>query len=91
MELTSERLRPLEAAAPASEAPGPPRRRRRPGGRLPASTVLGIVISLAIVAPLLVVPLSLIGDGFAFDPIDVERAGPLLADAVALMQRVGWK
>jgi iron(III) transport system substrate-binding protein len=25
------------------------------------------------------------------DPIDVERAGPLLAQAVELMQRVGWK
>jgi iron(III) transport system substrate-binding protein len=25
------------------------------------------------------------------DPIDVERAGPLLADAVAMMQRVGWE
>ena len=25
------------------------------------------------------------------DPIDVERAGPALGQAVALMQRVGWK
>ena len=25
------------------------------------------------------------------DPIDVERAGALLPDAVALMQEVGWK
>ena len=25
------------------------------------------------------------------DPIDVQRAGPLLEDAVAMMQRVGWK
>ncbi len=28
---------------------------------------------------------------FEADPIDVERAGPSLAAAVALMQRVGWK
>ena len=25
------------------------------------------------------------------DPIDVERAGELLPDAIALMQKVGWK
>jgi iron(III) transport system substrate-binding protein len=25
------------------------------------------------------------------DPIDVERAGKLLPDAIALMQKVGWK
>ena len=25
------------------------------------------------------------------DPIDVERAGALLPDAIALMQKVGWK
>ena len=25
------------------------------------------------------------------DPIDVERAGPALKQAVALMQRVGWQ
>jgi iron(III) transport system substrate-binding protein len=30
-------------------------------------------------------------EGVELDPIDVERAGPLLADAVALMQRVGWQ
>ena len=29
--------------------------------------------------------------GVQTDPIDVERAGPLLAQAVELMQRVGWK
>ena len=29
--------------------------------------------------------------GVKTDPIDVERAGPLLAQAVELMQRVGWK
>jgi iron(III) transport system substrate-binding protein len=29
--------------------------------------------------------------GVETDPIDVERAGPLLADAVAMMQRVGWR
>jgi iron(III) transport system substrate-binding protein len=29
--------------------------------------------------------------GVKTDPIDVERAGPLLADAVAMMQRVGWE
>jgi iron(III) transport system substrate-binding protein len=29
--------------------------------------------------------------GVKTDPIDVERAGPSLAAAVALMQRVGWK
>jgi iron(III) transport system substrate-binding protein len=30
-------------------------------------------------------------DDVKTDPIDVKRAGPLLEDAVALMQRVGWK
>jgi hypothetical protein len=25
------------------------------------------------------------------DPIDVEQAGPLLAQAVEMMQRVGWE
>lgn len=30
-------------------------------------------------------------EGTELDPIDVERAGPLLADAVELMQRVGWQ
>ena len=30
-------------------------------------------------------------EGTELDPIDVEQAGPLLADAVELMQRVGWK
>ena len=29
--------------------------------------------------------------GIKTDPIDVERAGPSLRAAVALMQRVGWK
>ena len=29
--------------------------------------------------------------GVKTDPIDVERAGPLLAQAVELMQQVGWK
>jgi iron(III) transport system substrate-binding protein len=29
--------------------------------------------------------------GVETDPIDVEQAGPLLADAVAMMQRVGWQ
>jgi iron(III) transport system substrate-binding protein len=29
--------------------------------------------------------------GVELDPIDVEQAGPLLADAVEMMQRVGWK
>jgi iron(III) transport system substrate-binding protein len=29
--------------------------------------------------------------GVKTDPIDVERAGPLLAQAVELMQRVGWE
>jgi iron(III) transport system substrate-binding protein len=29
--------------------------------------------------------------GVKTDPIDVERAGPLLAEAVELMQRVGWE
>jgi iron(III) transport system substrate-binding protein len=29
-------------------------------------------------------------EGVKLDPIDVERAGSLLPDAVALMQRVGW-
>jgi iron(III) transport system substrate-binding protein len=38
-------------------------------------------------------PAEHIGDwaGVKTDPIDVERAGPLLADAVELMQRVGWE
>ncbi len=30
-------------------------------------------------------------EGVKLDPIDVERAGRLLPEAVALMQRVGWK
>jgi iron(III) transport system substrate-binding protein len=30
-------------------------------------------------------------EGVETDPIDVEQAGPLLADAVAMMQRVGWE
>ena len=30
-------------------------------------------------------------EGVELDPIDVEQAGPLLADAVELMQRVGWQ
>jgi iron(III) transport system substrate-binding protein len=29
--------------------------------------------------------------GVKLDPIDTERAGALLPDAVALMQEVGWK
>ena len=29
--------------------------------------------------------------GVKTDPIDVEQAGPSLAAAVALMQRVGWE
>jgi len=29
--------------------------------------------------------------GVELDPIDVERAGPNLAAAVELMQRVGWQ
>jgi iron(III) transport system substrate-binding protein len=29
--------------------------------------------------------------GVKTDPIDVERAGPALASAIALMQKVGWK
>jgi iron(III) transport system substrate-binding protein len=38
-------------------------------------------------------PAEHIGDwaGVKTDPIDVERAGPLLTDAVELMQRVGWE
>jgi iron(III) transport system substrate-binding protein len=30
-------------------------------------------------------------EGVELDPIDVEQAGPLLADAVEMMQRVGWQ
>jgi iron(III) transport system permease protein len=89
LELTSERVRPLEPAPTEPEAPRRPPRRRGPGRRLPGSTVLGIVIALAIVAPLLVVPLSLIGDGFAFDPIARTLLPTAVRNSVLLAAGVG--
>jgi iron(III) transport system permease protein len=85
LELTSERVRSIDPAPPAIE----PTRRRGRGPRLPGSTVLGIVIALAIVAPLLVIPASLLRHGLDFDPIARTLLPAAVRNSVVLAAGVG--
>ncbi|MDN5857309.1 MAG: iron ABC transporter permease [Pseudonocardia sp.] len=60
--------------------PGPRRRWRRPSGW----AVLGMVVALAVVGPLVVLPLSFLADGGGFDPIALALLPPALGRSVLL-------